>query len=68
MKKRNVFAPLTGVKAKNTHVTGARHSKNERWLYGVLSADDDAPTVEDEKSPKKFYLLFNAVFLRKFPI
>jgi penicillin-binding protein 2 len=63
MKKRNVFAPLTGVKGKNTHVTGAQHSKNERWLYGVLSADDEAPTVEDEKSGNRFYLLFVAAFL-----
>lgn len=58
MKKRNIFAPLTGVKAKNTHVSSTGHSNNERWLFGILSADDDAPTVEDEKNPRRFYFLF----------
>lgn len=63
MKKRNVFAPLTGVKAKITHVDSTVHSKNERWLFGVLPADDDAPSVEDEKNPKKFLYLFGALFI-----
>jgi penicillin-binding protein 2 len=61
--KRNVFAPLTGVKSKATHVTSTRHSKNERWLFGVLPGDNDAPTVEDEKSAKRFYGLFFGVFV-----
>ncbi len=56
--KRNVFAPLTGVKSKNTHVTSTKHSTNERWVYGILSSDNEAPTVEDEKSINKFYGLF----------
>jgi penicillin-binding protein 2 len=63
MKKKNIFEPLTGVKAKYTHVTSTAHSKNERWLFGVLPADDDAPTVEDEKSTRKYYAIFAIVSL-----
>jgi len=61
--KRNIFAPLTGVDSKSTHVTSTKHSKNERWLFGVLPGDNDAPTVEDEKSAKRFYGLFFGVFI-----
>jgi len=61
-KKKNIFAPLTGVKAKNTHVELIKHSKNERWLFGVLSADEDAPTVEDEKTPKRYYAIIAIIF------
>lgn len=57
MKKRNIFEPLTGVKAKSTHVSTTAHSKNERWLFGVLPADNEAPTVEDEKSASKYYTI-----------
>lgn len=63
MKKRNVFAPLTGVKANITHVDSASHSKNERWIFGVLPADDEAPTVEDEKSTSRYYFLYGIVFI-----
>lgn len=58
MKKRNIFEPLTGVKSKSTHVTSTKHSKNERWLFGVLSADNEAPTVEDEKTTGRFNIIF----------
>lgn len=63
MKKRNVFASLTGVKSKISHVTSTSHSRNERWLYGILSADDEAPTVEDEKSPQTLYLIFAGILV-----
>jgi len=62
MKKKNIFEPLTGVKAKNTHVDHTIHSKNERWIFGVLPSDNDAPTVEDEKSPRRYYFLFTLTF------
>lgn len=61
MKKKNIFEPLVGVKARNTHVTTTAHSKNERWLFGVLPADDDAPTVEDEKSGKRYYAFLGII-------
>lgn len=60
-KRKNYFKPLTGIKAKNTHVSSARHSVNERWLFGVLPADKDAPGVEDEKSEKRFQSFFLAI-------
>jgi hypothetical protein len=63
MKRKNIFEPLTGVKAKNTHVTSTSHSKNERWLFGVLPSDDDAPTVEDEKKVRRYYGFMGIVFL-----
>lgn len=63
MKRKNIFNPLTGVKAKNTHVTSTAHSKNERWLFGILSADDNAPTVEEEKSGNRYYAIFAAMIL-----
>lgn len=58
MKKRNIFAPLTGVNSKTKNVNSTKHSHNERWLYGVLSADDDAPTIEDEKSRSRYIMVF----------
>lgn len=64
--KRNIFEPLVGVKAKTTHVESMQHSKNERWLFGVLSADDDAPTVEDEKITRTYYYFFGIVFVLLF--
>lgn len=62
MKKRNIFAPLVGVKAKNTHVSAGGHSRNERWLYSILPSDEDAPTVEGEKNPKIFYYVYAIIF------
>lgn len=61
--KKSVFTPQVGVDSKSTRVTSTRHSKNERWLFGVLPADNDAPTVEDEKSAARFYGLFFGVFI-----
>lgn len=59
--RKNIFTPLTGVKSKITHVSSAKHSPNERWVFGILSADDDTPTVEDEKIPKRFYGIFGII-------
>jgi penicillin-binding protein 2 len=63
MKKRNIFAPLTGVSGKNKNVSSTKHSHNERWLYGVLSADDEAPTIEDEKSKSRYIMVFGVAVL-----
>jgi penicillin-binding protein 2 len=63
MKKRNVFAPLTGVSSKSKHVSSAKHSGSERWLFGVLPADNDAPTVEDEKSKGRYMMVFAVAVL-----
>ncbi|MDD3480636.1 MAG: penicillin-binding protein 2 [Patescibacteria group bacterium] len=60
-KRKNYFKPLTGVKAKNTHIGGTKHSANERWIFGVLPADKDAPGIEDEKSEKRFHSFFVAI-------
>lgn len=63
MKKKNPFKPLTGVKARAKTVTGTTHSKSERWLFGILSADDDAPTVEDEKTHRRYYAVLMVAVL-----
>ncbi len=57
-KKRNVFKPLTGVKAQKKHVASLRHSQSERWLFGVLPADKEAPNIEDEKPSRRLHALF----------
>lgn len=56
MKKRNVFTPFVGVKAKNTHIGSTKSSKNEKWIFNILPADAEAPSVEDNKNPKKYYV------------
>lgn len=62
MKKRsNIFKPLLGISAKENHVGSLRSTKNERWLYGILSADKDAPSVEEEKPLRRFYGFFLVV-------
>jgi len=62
-KRKNIFKPLVGVEAKNTHVPGLRSSNNERWLFGILSADREAPAVEEEKPLRRFYGFFTAVVM-----
>lgn len=64
MKKRNnVFKPLVGVDAKNKHVSSLKHSKNERWIFGVLSADKEAPNIEDAKPEIRFRAFFGLIFV-----
>lgn len=72
-KRKNIFKPLIGVDAKNKEIPLLRHSKNERWLYGILSADKEAPNIEDEKPERRLKLyffvilfLFIALFARSF--
>lgn len=60
-KRKNIFKPLVGVEAKNTHVGSLSSSKNERWLFGILSADKEAPNVEEEKPLRRFYVFFSIV-------
>jgi penicillin-binding protein 2 len=62
-KRKNIFKPLVGVQAKNTHVASLRSSTNERWLFGILSADKEAPAIEEEKPLKRFYGFFSVVVL-----
>lgn len=61
MKKRNIFEPLVGVKAKVTQIKPAACSKNERWIYGILSADEETPTIEREKPIKQYLFLYTLV-------
>ena len=65
-KRKNIFKPLIGVEAKNTHVPGLKSSNNERWLFGVLSADKEAPAVEEEKPFRRFYGVFAVLLGRTF--
>lgn len=59
MKKRsNIFKPLLGVSSKENYVSTLRSTKNEKWLYGILSADKDAPSIEEEKPLGRFYGFF----------
>lgn len=60
-RRRNIFKHLVGIEAKNTHVGTLHSSKNERWLFGILSADKDAPTIEEEKPLRRFYGFFAIV-------
>lgn len=60
-KRRNIFKSLIGVDAKTSHVNSSKYSKNERWLFGVLPSDKEAPNVEEEKSQSRFYSFFIAV-------
>ena len=60
-KRKNIFKHLVGVNAKSSHISLMKHSKNERWLFGVLPADKEAPNVEDEKPENRFYGFFTVV-------
>jgi penicillin-binding protein 2 len=62
-KRRNVFKPLAGIDAKNKEVSSLAHSNNERWLFGVLPADKEAPNIEDEKPEQRFRALFILIFV-----
>jgi penicillin-binding protein 2 len=57
-KRKNIFKPLLGIRAKNTHVGSIGSSNNERWIFSILSADKDAPNIEEEKPLRRFYGFF----------
>lgn len=66
MKKKNIFEPLVGIKAKNTTVSDVRHSRHEKWLFNVLPADAEAPNIEEEKPKARYIGLLVIVFLAMF--
>lgn len=57
-RRKNIFKPLIGVDAKTNQVSSHQSSKSERWLFGILSADREAPSVEEEKPFRRFYSFF----------
>lgn len=66
MKKKNIFEPLVGIKAKNTTVSDTRHGRHEKWLFNILPADAEAPNVEEEKPKIRYFGLLAVVFLALF--
>lgn len=63
MKKKNVFTPFAGIKAKNTHVSGPKSSNSERWIFNILPADAEAPDVEEEKSERRYFGFAVVIFI-----
>lgn len=63
MKKKNIFEPLVGIKAKNTTVSDSKHSRHEKWIFNVLSADAEAPNVEEEKPKTRYFGLLVIVLI-----
>lgn len=64
MKNKDIFKKLIGLEGKTKwQVSPSKTVKAEKWIYHILPADAEAPTIEQERNNSKFLVVIGLAIL-----